>query len=251
MCTISLLYAQLLRHYHISLPKYIRTNDYCDLVLVLNKNGSFTYSLSNNSWENFIDYYTLEGNYEIKNDNIVFTDVYTHLQLFYKLDSCLKSVNYRRLYQPDSSCIKPVKTFPFMKDIVFKDYLALGCIVEKNHIIKECPAKKIARGYKKANSKNSYFEDGIYTYQLSEESRLEIALNEDKKYELRCKEEFRLFSEEMNLLFSFGTWERKGNVLYLWDANLEHQFYGLIREDGIEVLFCRWWKDLIFKKQLH
>lgn len=251
MCTTSLVYAQLLRHYYISLPKYTRTNDYCNLVFSLCKNGSFTYNLNNDDMSEFMmDYYTSKGNYEIKNNIVVFTDFYTHLQLQYQLDTCIKSVNLRMLYHPDSSCLKPVKTFPFMKDIVLKDYHAT-CFnfLETKHIIKECPAKIVAKNYKKTKTKNFHFEDGNYRYYLSENIRLEIELNENKKYEIRCKEEYRLFSEEMNLLFSFGIWQRKGNILMLWDTNLEHQFYGLIREDGIEVLFCRWWKDLVFKKE--
>jgi hypothetical protein len=159
-----------------------------------------------------------------------------------------------KFYQFDSSCIKPINTFPFLKDFVFKMGIGFCFPEEEEHIIAENSTEIIAKDYEEANIDHYHFEAGIYKYLLPDSARFEIELNEDKKYELRCKEEFKSYFPEyiflkMDYLFSLGTWERKGNVLYLWDTNLEHQFYGLIRENGIELLFNREWKDLVFKKE--
>jgi hypothetical protein len=183
-----------------------------------------------------LDLYISEGNYEVKNDTIAFTDPYTHHQLLYRLDS---------------TSLNPVKTYPFMEEIIFKDYYKV-CRIENSNIGEEIPVEKIVSNFEKTNTQNNHFEEGTYKYESFFGTRFELNLNSDKTYEFNFKEKeiYPLSLDNqlvLYLVFSTGTWERKGEILMLWDTTLQHQFYGLIREDGIELLFFRW-ENVVFKR---
>ena len=92
---------------------------------------------------------------------------------------------------------------------------------------------------------------GLYQYGYFFNVKLDI----DNKYEFSFKvweDSLKCGSSEpyYYLIISTGTWDRQGNILTLWDTNLQHKFYGLIRKDGsIELLFFRWVEDMVFKKR--
>jgi len=231
-------YPQLIRLYSIDLPKYSSSESLSEFSLSfsLDMNGNYDISMRNYNPSIIMDYPISDGNYDIRNDTLILTDSYTHNQLFYKLDS---------------SSVTPLKTYPFMKEIVFKDYYKIANITK--NVNEDISIEKIISDFETKNNQNNPFEEGIYTDKGFLDSRYELKLSNDKKYVFSFKEEelYPLSRKlQLHLIFSAGTWEREGNVLLLWDTNFEHHFYGLIREDGIELLFFRW-EDVVFKKKLY
>jgi len=229
---------QIDRLYSTRIPKHYSLDDFSkySLYFSLCENGKYKIILLENYNPAFITSFSIsEGNYKIKNDTLLLTDSFTENKL---------------LYQLDSAFIKPVKTYPFMREIIFKDHYK-EYNVEKNNISKKITIEKIVSDFEETNIQNNPFEEGAYRYDMIG-ARFELKLNEEKKYEFNLKvmDEFPIDSKlELYLVFSIGTWERKGNILVLCDTNLQHNFYGLIRRDGtIEFLFFRWGEDMIFKK---
>ena len=238
ICFTSYSYAQLVRYYSIDLPKYSSSENLSEYSLgfKLDENRNYEIYIQNYNTAIIMNYPISDGNYEIKNDTLILTDSYTQNQLLYKLDS---------------SSVTPIKTYPFMKEIVFKDYYKIANIPKS--INEKISIEKIVSDFETKNIQNNHLEEGIYADGIYFDIGFELKLKSDKKYEFnfKAKENDMLFSKlELYLIFSIGTWERKGNILLLWDTNFEHQFYGLIREDGIELLLFRW-QDVIFRKDFY
>jgi len=235
ICITSYSYAQFIRDYSIVLPNYssAKTISGYSLHFVLSGDSSYRVGITDYNQEIIISIPVSDGNYEIKNDTILLTDSYTHYQL---------------LYQLDSTSLYPIKTYPFMKEMVLKDYYKFTQI--SKHDYEEISIEKIVNDFEIKHNKDYDFEEGIYVYDIWG-PRFELRLKSNKMFEFSYKEEDMspLYSKlELYLIFFTGTWERKGNVLLLWNTNLEHQFYGLIREDGIKLLFFRW-LDMIFTRK--
>jgi hypothetical protein len=225
------------RAYSIGLLKHSSSEEFSDysLYFSLCKNGNYEISVSEKYNNTFIIGFSIsDGIYEIINDTLIFTDSFTHHQLLYLIDSI---------------CLRPIITFPFMKEIVFRDY-SNYCHIEKNSIYKKNTIEKIISDFEETNIQINHFEEGNYRYDMLG-IRFELKLKEDNNYEFNFKVmDNQLFSSkaELYLVFSTGTWERNGNILTLWDTNLQHQFYGLIWENGIEFLMLRV-KDLILERK--
>jgi len=239
ICITSYSYAQFVRDYSINIFKEYspkRLVEY-SLHFILNENYNYEIYMIDYNHAIRIIYPFSAGSYEINNDTLLFTDSYTHCQLVYQLDS--------------SASLIPIKTFLCMKELVFKDYSIIAQI--SNDVSDTIFIEKIANDFSISNIQNHHFEEGMYEYDFFHDSKFELYLNSDKNYMLRFKiEEVNFLSSKLkiNLLFSSGKWERKGNILLLWDTNLEHQFYGLVRKDGIELLFFQL-NDFVFKRQLY
>jgi len=228
--------AQFIRHYMINLPKYYSPDKFSEywLHLKLCENGNYEISSDNYNGCLIMSHYISEGKYEIHNDTILLTDSYTQHQLLYRLNN---------------TSLIPIKTYPFMKEIVFKDYNKI-CRTEKNNIGHKIPIEKRISNFEKTNTQNNHFEEGIYVYK-SIGARFEMKFDSEKKYEFSFKlEGVDVLSSnlELYLIFFTGTWECKGNILTLWDTNFQHQFYGLIREDGIEILVFPI-ENIVFRKE--
>jgi len=242
ICTVSFSYAQLGRFYPINFPKYSFPKGLSQFgfTLFLYKDGNYKIELEREPLSDvIITGYTISiGKYVVKNNSIVLTDSYTGSKM---------------LFQLGSSNLKPVKTFPFMKDIVFKEYYEYYRSSEPSYKMKETTAEKLVKEFEEKNIKNNPFTEGLYRFEYMRGERFDIILHNDK-YEFSFKLWENLpFSVKVELdlclIISTGTWERNGNILMLWDTNLQHKFYGLIREDGIELLFFRWVDDMIFIKR--
>ena len=247
ICFASCSYAQLVKSYSETIAteftdhsttKYIIEFSLCEdgkYELLLNDTYSSKLWNYDPTWpisgdDDIIYYGISEGKYEIRNDTLFFTDSDTHHQIVYTLD---------HFY------MKPVKTFPFLQNIIFTDeqkdytYYSYDCYRFSNDV----PIKneKRIKKHKKENTQKYLLETNRYNC-----GALTIDLNKDAKFEISFISD--LSESKIDLLLFSGIWSRKGNILTLWDTNFEHQFYGLIYEDGVELLLNRWWKDLIFKK---
>jgi hypothetical protein len=224
--------------------------DKCFLGITLCEDGYYRLGWCDDSDAFTMGYPLSEGYYEIINDTIILNDVDTDLKLIYLFDTCCikRKITYYPFYYEVilDSCIKPLKTYPFMKDVTFNDYYKRNCNYN-SYTIAEIPVAKVISDSKKLNSKENQFEEGVYKYFMPG-SRLEIQLKDDKKYAL-CFINEQERSHRLQLDISSGTWNREGNIIKLWDTNLEHQFYGLVREDGIVLLLSRWWNDCVFKRE--
>jgi hypothetical protein len=171
------------------------------------------------------------GEYETTDNFIILTDSYTHHQF---------------LYQFDSLYLRPLKTYPFLMEKVFIDDGERTNLEEKDSR-ETIPVKKAITDIKKTNSQKK-IKEGTYFY-----SRFQLVLHENNQFELFFKKESldNLNNQsELNLLFFTGKWKCKGKILILGDTNFEHKFYGLIREEGIE-LFVFPMEDIVFTKELH
>lgn len=226
-------YSSVVRHYSIDLSKYYPSKDVSGYYFSLSlcDDGSYNMDLSG-WWEVSLIYFTSDGSYEIKNDTLILIDSYSHHSLLFNIDSTL---------------LTPIKAYPFMSEIEFKEYSKAGSIMKK--VYEDVSIEKLVNDFVTKNIQENYFEEGIYAYDAA--TRFELNLKKDKKYQFCLKSETLnplSYKLNFNLIFSTGTWERKGNLLLLWDTNLEHQFYGLIHEDGIQLLILRC-QDDIFKRK--
>ena len=238
--------AKLDRFYWLKLPKYYSSKSFSEfsLLFFLDKDGNYEINLEENHYSDvqIMGYTISAGKYEIKDKIIYLTDSYTGCKM---------------LFQLDGLGLKPLKTYPFMKKLFYNEYYVCGGI-DKNNRFKETTAEKLVSDFKKKNIKTHPFTEGVYRFEYFSGNRFETTLNKDGKYEFCFKylgksqsshKIYRSYFPELYLVISAGTWERKGNILVLWDTNLQHKFYGLIREDGnIEFLFFRWVDDMIYKK---
>jgi len=205
------------------------------------------------------------GKYEEKNNMLYLTDSYTGCKMLFQLVGSFKdSLTFPPVKV--KSNVKPLQTFPFMKDLKYDSYIGCGSRAPW-YEMKETTVEKIVKEFEANNTINhplmdkllasGAFIDGVYKFVPSFfcSGRFEAKLDKDKKYEFSFKaREYPPSSNknelELYLIISSGTWERNGNILTLWDTNLQHKFYGLIRkDDSIEFLFFRWEEDMIFKKQ--
>jgi hypothetical protein len=250
-CIIACSYAQLEKYYSVNIKEFEDNYDRSynghsyDLKISLCKDGNYEIWLVSTSLSGlyFDDddmisdeivfyYYISDGGYEIKNDTLFLTDSYTHYQMVYKFDT---------------TCVYPVKTFPFLKNKIFSDISQIYYSPPKcSEVFEEITSieEKVSE-FRETNIQENLLTKGSYWFHY----KYEIKLSEDNKYELILGNlDIDYFTFDL-LLFS-GTWKRDGNILYLWDTNFEHQFYGLIRKDGIEFLFNRWWNDWVLKKNL-
>jgi hypothetical protein len=252
---ISFSYAQLSRFYLIDLPKYSspQTLSRFQLKFFLCNDGRYYIHLEekfNGTW--YITGYTFSiGKYEVKKDVVLLTDSYTGSKMSFQLNS---------------SNLKPLKVFPFMSNLVYNDFFTCSSSSDPLYSgLKETTVEKFMKDFESKNTKsnpfkdrlldNGHFIDGVYRYEheFYVNVWLEVELNKNKTYEFRYKTwEYSPTSKkrelDLHIVISAGTWERKGNILTLWDINLQHKFYGLIRENGIEFLFFRWVEDMVFKK---
>jgi len=242
---VSLSINQLSRVYSIGLHKYFSPNSFSDYTLgfFIDVDGNYLIELMNfPSFPINKDYYISVGKYEINNNIIYLTDSYTGCKMSFRLDS----IN-----------LKPIKTYPFMSKLIYNEYDICGRL-KKNDRIKETTVENLVSDFKTKNINTNPLAEGLYRFEYFSRNRFETKLNKDGKYEFCFKylgdsQSFRKIDRsyfpELYLVISTGTWERKGNILVLWDTNLQHKFYGLIRKDGsIEFLFFRWVDDMIFKK---
>jgi hypothetical protein len=230
-------YDEMDRFYHVDLPSYGSTN-FSGYRFFFHLCSSGDYHMSfggDNDYSIVYMTYPLSfGKYEIKNDTMVLTDSYNHAQLLFQLDSGLT----------------PIKAYPFMKEMAFKDYYKV-CNMRNESYGEEIVVEKKIRDFEKTQVQNTPCDEGIYKHEIFNGTRFELILKSNGKYEFNFKEEdiinFIFSTLNLYLVISGGTWERKGNILMLWDTILQHQFYGLIREDGIELLFFRW-DNVVFKR---
>jgi len=228
---ISCSFAQPVKYYSINIAKDFKGLYYYNLDISLCEDDRYNiYLISDNScsigsvmWH----YYISEGIYKIKNDTLILTDLYT---------------NHKVIYKFDNPYLYPVKTFPFMMDKVFIDYGQIFSAMCKN-IRNDFLTEEKVSAFKRENSQENPLEKGIYWF-----SKWTIELSDNEKYELRLQN-LHLDDSTFDLLLFTGTWRRDGNILLLWDTNFEHQFYGLIREDGIELLGFSFFDDPVFKKE--
>jgi len=240
------------RFYSINLMKYYYPKDFSgyDFYLFLYADGNYCIKLEKNSEFDVILLRPIisSGKYEVENNLIVLTDSYTQCKM---------------LFQLENSNLKPVNTFPFIKDLAFKDYYVCGS-VEKEDWMNETTVKKLVGDFEKKNPftehltkdeliKLNPFTDGLYRYEFYRGERFEIKLDKNNKYEFSFKvfeESFISSKLDLFLIISTGTWNREGNILKLWDTNLKHHFYGLIHKDGsVELLFFQWVEKMIFIKR--
>ena len=242
--TIFCSYAQLTKYYSVTIKKsdenyygIFRSYSY-DLKFYLCECGNYYIRLDENSTGSMDAhttlYYISYGSYKIKNDTLLLTDSYTHHQMIFKFDD---------------TYAEPVKVFPFMMDYVFTD---LGKIQDyyynwvKCDLFDEFPIpieiEKRISDFKKENTQENPLEQGKYFW-----GPYEIKFT-DERYKLSLNLNVPNNSK-LELLFFIGKWEREGNILTLWDTNFEHPFYGLIREDGIDLLIFAIYDSLIFKKE--
>jgi len=190
--------------------------------------------LESNSPGESLYYYISNGSYKIKNDTLLLTDSYTHHQMAYKFDSVYAD---------------PVKTFPFMMEYTFTDfgkmydyyYDWVKCDLSNEFSIPVEIEKRIS-DFKKENTQENPLEQGKYFW-----GPYEIKFT-DERYTLNLNLNVHN-SSKLELLFFTGKWEREGNILTLWDTNFDHQFYGLIREDGIDLLIFAIFDTLVFKRE--
>jgi hypothetical protein len=249
-------YAQFSRFYIVDLPKYsspTKSSNY-NLYFSLCKDGSYGVHVEENPYFDMIlTGFTISlGKYEVLKNTVILTDSYTGGKMSFQI---VNSFSDSLIFSPTKpvSLLKPLKTFPFIKNLVFDVSTPCGN-GESWYKMKEVTAEKIVHDFKIKSIKNIFFKEGLYRFEYIHGEKFEIILDKDNKYEYSIKFWKKLpFSvkEELvlYLVISSGDWEREGNILTLWDTNLQHKFYGLIREDGIEFLFFRWVEDMIFKKQ--
>jgi len=254
---ISFAFAQLNRFYIIDLPKYSYPNKSSNynLYFSLCKDGSYDVHVEeNHDFDMIFTGFTISvGKYEVKINTVVLTDSYTGCKMSFQIVNSFPNSQHFPPMKP-VSLLKPLKTFPFMKNLVF--YVYTPC---KNgepwYKMKETTSEKSVKDFEIKNIKNNSFKEGLYRFEYIHGEKFEIMLDKDNEYQFSIKFWKKLqFSvkEELDLylIISSGTWECNGNILTLWDTNLQHKFYGLIREDGsIEFLFFRWVEDMIFKKE--
>ncbi len=264
-------YAHLSRFYIIDLPQYGSLERLSNFHLYFDMcdDGSYGIHFERKPYLDMIETgYTISiGKYEIKNDVVVLTDSYTDCKM---------------LFQLNSSNLKPLKTFPFIKELPFKEYYIGSSSYEPYFKMKETTAEKLVKEFEAKNLSNHPFLEGLskfttknnpfidrfskfisdglikglyrYEYEFYRGERFEIKLDKDNKYEFNFKvwkysPSSKKDELDLCLIISSGIWARQGNILTLWDINLQHNFYGLIRKDGsIELLFFRWGEDMIFKK---
>jgi len=234
-------YTQLNRFYSVGLSGHFssKKESTYNLYFSLCKDGNYDIHLERSPLGDvIIGGYTLSiGKYVVKNNTIFLTDSYTRCKMSFQLGS---------------SSLKPLKTFPFMQEIAFKDYFVCARS-EPFYKMKETTAEKLVSDFETKNIQNNPFKEGLYKCKFYGDEWFYIILkDESNNYELGFKTlgEFPYSNKlDICLTISTGTWERKGNILTLWDTNLQHTFYGLIRKDGsIELLFFRWMEDMVFKK---
>jgi len=249
-------YAQFSRFYLIELPKYSSPNKSSNynLYFSLCKDGSYAVHIEENPYFDMIlTGFTISvGKYEIKKNTLVLIDSYTGCKMLFQIVNSFPDSLFSSPTKP-VSLLKPYKTFSFMKNLVFDVSTPCGN-GELWYKMKEATAEKIVYNFKIKNIKNNSFKEGLYRFEYMHGEKFEIMLDKDNKYVFSIKfwKNFQFSVKEeldLYLVISSGTWERNGNIITLWDTNLQHKFYGLIREDGIEFLFFRWVEDMIFKKQ--
>jgi len=243
VCFVSCSYAQLVKSYSETIAtEFIDgITRKIDIEFFLCEDGKYELRLNDTysgrllnydlTWEahsiNTVYYGISEGKYEIRNDTLFFTDLDTHHQMVYTLDH-----HY----------MKPVKTFPFLQNKIFTDeqedytYYSHDCY-EFSFDVPIKNEKKIKK-FKKANTQEYLLEKNRYSW-----GPLTIELNKDAKFEISLI--FDLSDSKIDLLLFSGIWSRRGNILTLWDTNFEQQLFGLIREEGIELLINRWWNDFV------
>ena len=226
---ISCSYAQLAKFYSINIAndsKNIQTYDLAFVLCEYEKYAMWLVESYDETWYYFIS----EGKYKVNDDTLILTDFYTHHQMKYKFDN---------------PYVYPVITFPFMTGKVFIDYGQRDSA--KCEIIKVPQSAKEISDFKKENNQEYTLEKGLYKFfkwkiELADDNKFEIHLNVDLYYT-------RNSDSSLDLLLFTGTWKRDGNILLLWDTNFEHQFYGFIREDGIELPGFSFFKEPVFKKE--
>ena len=258
MCIVSYSYAQLTKYYSVTIKKSdenyygsFRSYSY-DIEFFLCKDGNYEMRLDENyasTIDDHVMYYFISyGKYVIKNDTLILTDSYTHHQMMFKFDN-----SYAELFEKDNIYMEPVKTFPFLMDKVFTDWEQLHHThynVECGEMFGNVPIEieeKISN-FRKESTQAIPLEIGKYWF-----GSYVIELTDENKYEIHLYFDLcdsQNSTDSLILLFFTGKWERDGNILTLWDTNFEHQFYGLIREDGIELLLFRW-QDVIFRKDFY
>ena len=228
-------YAQLTNSYSIIIDETeTKKNEYDHLIISnslyvnLYEDHTYTIGIIDFHWSaslfdpsvgnvDIMTFYLSIGEYKTTNNFIILTDSYTH---------------YQFLYQFDSLYLRPVKTYPFLMEKVFIDNGERTNLEEKDNR-ETIPAKRAIINTKKTNSQTK-IKEGRYFFW-----KFELVLNKDNKFELFFKKKSldNLNNQsELNLLFFTGKWKCKGKTLILGDTNFEHQFYGLIWEDGIELL---------------
>jgi hypothetical protein len=192
-----------------------------------------------------IYYYISYGKYEINNDTLLLTDSYTHHQMVFKFDN-----TYAELFGKENMYVEPIKAFPFLMDKIFTDWeqqhdahYEVECGEMFNEVSIEI--NKRISDFKKESAIEYLLEKGNYYW-----GSYEITLTGNERYELRLNLN-KFDNSKLNLLLFSGTWKRDGNILILWDTNFEHQFYGLIWEDGIELLLFAIYDSPIFKREIN
>jgi len=248
-------YAQFSRFYIIDIPKYSSSTESSNynLYFSLCKDGSYDVHIEENPYFDMIlTGFTISiGKYEVKKNTVVLTDSYTGCKMLFNIvNSFPDSLSFPPM--KPVGLLKPFKTFPFMKNLVYDVYTPCGNGAPW-YKMKETTAEKIVKEYTSKNKKDISFEKGVYRYGYNSSEKFEVVLDKNNKYEFRFKgwgysASSRKNELVLNILISSGTWEQNENIITLWDTNLQHKFYGLIREDGIEFLFFRWVEDMVFKK---
>ncbi|MDR2971957.1 MAG: hypothetical protein LBU83_08525 [Bacteroidales bacterium] len=236
-------FAQIIKHYSVNIATNTRNTHYYDFELSLCENSNYRMSLISHSSGIFdaiiFHYYISAGNYEVKNDTLILTDSYMHHQMIYKFDK---------------PYVYPVQVFPFMMNKVFIDY-GKTSFEKCDDMFKVISIEEEINNFRKENIQEFPLEKGLYKFHYEFYDRCEIEFFEDEKFEIRFNfdlGDYKNSEKSINsivLPLYIGTWERDGNILILWDTNFEHQFYGLIRKEGIELLVLPFSELPIFTRE--
>jgi hypothetical protein len=239
LCLVSISYAQLDRYYWLNIPKYNfpKKNSNYTLCFCLSNEGNYTIKIEQLPYHDIVilGYTISTGEYKVKNGIIHLTDSFTGCKMTFQLDG---------------SNLKPLKTYQFINNIVFNDYAVCGGI-DKDKRNNETPVEKRISSFEtKIINNNNPFSVGLFSHKWGDIFTIILDKEGNYEYSFKAMDSFP-FSNKLDLclIISTGTWERKGNILTLWDTNLQHYFYALIHKDGsIEPLFFRWVDEMIFKK---
>ena len=236
MCLVSCSYAQLVRSYSetIAIEFIDDFTTECIIEFFLYRDGKYELRLNKTFsappiCAQILYYGISEGKYKLRKNTLFFTDSYTHHQF---------------VYQFDSIYLRPVKTYSFLMDKVFIDDGDRTSLEQKDYRENEIPVKKTLTNLKKKKSQKIiegtyFFWD--FQFVLNKGNQFELSFNKGTLNPLDKQ-------SELNLLFFTGKWKQKGNKLILSDTNFQHKFYGLIREDGIE-LFVFPIEDVVFRRE--
>jgi hypothetical protein len=179
-----------------------------DYYIVIFKNGCYFMDLSQQLSNDLIfSIDTSHGNYTLKNDEIILTDVNHGFEM-------------KLLLLPNKT-IKVKKGFAFMRDRYFGTY---GYDNEKDcwtRGISPSQQKEERAKYNREHETVFPLRTGFYYCTIIDNNGYLLNIQEDNGYTLSY----------LDILLSEWIWKREKNELSLYDVHLEHSFYLLIGEN--------------------